>query len=172
MNSLPIFVLIFCAVFVVVMFIYSGTTSSDSDSTTEGTTRLESNVEGFNRNSSESIGERECRRVLEKLFKKQFIKKRPDFLKNTVTGSNLELDCYNEELKIACEYNGRQHASYVPIFHKNKEAYYNQKYRDLMKKQLCAQNGVFLIEVPHNVSVDKIEGFIINELKKHNRFYK
>lgn len=118
----------------------------------------------------ESKGENECRRVLESLYQKRFNKVRPKFLNNPVTGgsNNLELDCYNEELGIAVEYDGRQHAEYTPYFHKNKEAFYNQQYRDYMKQQLCKENNIKLIKVPHTVNVNKIEEFLIRELRTQN----
>ncbi len=120
--------------------------------------------------SKESKGESECRRVLESLFQRRFKKVRPKFLKNTVTGgtNNLELDCFNEELGIAVEYDGRQHAEYTPYFHKNKEAFYNQQYRDYMKQQLCKENNIKLIKVPHTVKIDRIEEFLIRELRTQN----
>ena len=49
-------------------------------------------------------GKKICRREIEKMSGKSFVKIRPDFLKNEKTGSNLELDCFNKELKIAVEY--------------------------------------------------------------------
>jgi hypothetical protein len=120
-----------------------------------------------NRVRSDSKGEIECRRVLEQIFNKPFNKARPDFLNNPVTGGhfNLELDCYNEELKIAVEYNGAQHYKYVPYFHKNNEAFLNQKYRDDMKRRICKDQNIILIEVPHTVKVENIERFIKDELK-------
>jgi hypothetical protein len=116
----------------------------------------------------ESRGEKECRRVLNSIFNKPFKNCRPDFLLNPVTGSrfNLELDCYDESLKLAVEYNGIQHYKYVPYFHKNKESFYNQKYRDDLKRRLCIDNRVNLIEVPNTVDVNKIEGFLRDKLKK------
>lgn len=116
-----------------------------------------------------SKGELECRRVIESIFQKSFPKCRPDFLRNNVTSDdysniNLEIDCYNHELKIGVEYNGIQHYKYIPFFHKNKEAFYNQKYRDEMKRTKCQQNGIFLIEVPYTVKVEDIEKYIRNEL--------
>lgn len=115
----------------------------------------------------ESSGERECRRVLQKLFNKPFKNCRPDFLSNPVTGGrfNLELDCYEESLRLAVEYNGAQHYKYIPYFHKNKEAFLNQKYRDDMKRRICRDNRVNLIEVPNTVNVKDIEGFLIKQLK-------
>ena len=116
----------------------------------------------------ESKGELECRRVLQHLFKKQFNKDRPDFLRNPVTGGNfnLELDCFDADMKLAVEYNGIQHYKYVPFFHNNKEAFLNQKYRDQMKRQMCKENGVFLIEVPYVVKVENIKDFLVIELRK------
>jgi hypothetical protein len=115
----------------------------------------------------ESKGESECRRVLQKIFNKPFNSVRPDFLRNPVTGNNhnLELDCYDPELKLAVEYNGEQHYKYIPYFHKNKEAFHNQKYRDLIKRQMCRDNGVHLIEVPNTVKVGQIEQYLLNKLR-------
>jgi hypothetical protein len=114
----------------------------------------------------ESKGEFECRRVLQKLFNKSFPNIRPDFLRNPVTGNfNLELDCYDDSLKLAVEYNGIQHYKYVPYFHKNKEAFRNQCYRDELKRRMCRDYGANLIEVPYTVKIDDIENYLIKNLK-------
>ena len=114
----------------------------------------------------DSKGEIRCREVLEKIFSRRFDKSRPNFLNNPVTGGNfnLELDCFNKELGLAVEYNGQQHYKYVPYFHKNKEAFYNQKYRDELKRRMCKDNNIVLIEVPYNIKLDNIEDFLIKEL--------
>lgn len=116
----------------------------------------------------DSKGEIECRRVLQKLFGKSFNKDRPDFLRNTVTGGsfNLELDCYDSEMGLAVEYSGQQHYKYVPYFHKNKEAFLNQKYRDDMKRRICRDNNIILIEVPYTVAVNDIESYLTNIIRK------
>lgn len=116
-----------------------------------------------------SAGEAECKKVLEDHFKKPFTKCRPDFLRNTVTSSdtqthNMELDCYNEELRLAVEYNGRQHYEYVQFFHRNREAFYNQKYRDEFKRIKCREHGVTLIEVPYTIPVERIREYIAGTL--------
>lgn len=119
--------------------------------------------------SRESKGEIECKRVLEKIFRKPFPKDRPNFLRNPVTGGNfnLELDCYNKDLQLAVEYSGKQHYEYIPYFHKNKEAFTNQKYRDYMKRTMCKDNKITLIEVPYTVEIKDIESFLINELRNN-----
>ena len=116
----------------------------------------------------DSSGETECRKVLSTIFNKPFLKARPDFLRNPVTGNsfNLELDCYDESLKLAVEYNGRQHYDFIPYFHKNNDRFLNQKYRDDMKRRMCKDNDITLIEVPFTVEIKNIEEFIRKELRK------
>jgi len=115
----------------------------------------------------ESRGEAECRRVLQKYLQKPFPNRRPDFLRNPVTGGNynLELDCYDENLRLAVEYNGAQHYKYIPYFHKNKEAFLNQKYRDELKRHLCKENKITLIEVPNTVNLNNIESYLLGKLR-------
>lgn len=122
-----------------------------------------------NSGKKDSKGEVECRRVLEKLFRKKFDKIRPNFLSNPVTDGNynLEIDCYNEQLRLGVEYSGKQHYEYVPFFHRNKEAFYNQKYRDELKRRMCKDNNIILIEVPYTVKIDDIEYFLVDELEKN-----
>lgn len=118
----------------------------------------------------DSRGETTCRKYLEMRFNKPFDKIRPDFLRNPVTSGgkngdyNLELDCFNPDLKLALEYNGIQHYKYVPYFHRSKETFHNQKYRDEIKKYKCRENGINLIEVPYDVK--DIHSFIEKELRK------
>jgi hypothetical protein len=87
---------------------------------------------------------------------------------NPVTGSqfNLELDCFNESLKLAVEYNGAQHYQFIPFFHKNQEAFYNQKYRDELKRMRCREMGITLIEVPHTED-KRLEAYLEEQLKRH-----
>ena len=115
----------------------------------------------------DSKGEIETRRVLESIFKAPFKKARPDFLINPVSGGYhaLELDCYNPKLKLAAEYNGEQHYKYIPFFHKNKEAFLNQKYRDDMKYRICKERGIDLIIIPYTVKINNIYSYIYNQLK-------
>jgi hypothetical protein len=122
----------------------------------------------LSKKSSDSKGEIICRNTLQTIFKKPFNKIRPDFLRNKALDNNmnLEIDCYNDELKLGVEYNGRQHYEFVPFFHKNKEAFHNQKYRDYMKKDLCKKNGIRLISVPYTIKPKHIESFLTEKIKK------
>jgi hypothetical protein len=114
----------------------------------------------------ESKGERASRAAAERIFGKKFIKVRPDTLRNNVTKHNLEIDVYNEELKLGIEYSGRQHYEFVPFFHKNYEAFMNQKYRDEIKRMRCKEHGIRLIEIPYTVPIEDIESFIRIEANK------
>lgn len=116
--------------------------------------------------SFESKGETECRRAIEFITGKPFPRSRPSFLRNKVSGHCLELDCFNDDLKLAIEYNGKQHYKYIPYFHSNKESFYNNKYRDEMKKQLCKDAGIKLIIVPYTVKTKDIEKYIENEMNQ------
>ena len=119
---------------------------------------------------SESKPEAITRNILQRIFKKQFISVRPDFLRNPVTGQNLEIDCYNDELKLGVEYNGKQHEEYVPFFHRYKGNFTKQRYRDELKKLMCENNGITLISIPSYLPYNKIEPFLINQLN-NNGFY-
>ena len=115
--------------------------------------------------SQVSKGERECRRVLEEYYKKSFPSVRPSWMKNPVTGRNLELDCFNEELGIAVEYNGQQHYKYSPKFHRySRVNFHCQLYRDRETIRLTKKKGIVLIVVPYTVPFDEIKTFILTRL--------
>lgn len=112
-----------------------------------------------------SKGELECRRVLEAKFKLPFPTVRLPQFKNHITNQALELDCYNERLRLAVEYNGEQHYRYTPAFHKTRDAFHNQQYRDEMKQKMCQDNGIQLVVVPYWIAHDRIEGFLLEKLR-------
>lgn len=123
----------------------------------------------IDRSEKDSKGEIACREALRRIFNRPFDKCRPDFLRNVVTGNkyNLEIDCYDPELKIGVEYQGRQHYEFVPYMHSNNYAVFlNQKYRDELKRMKCKENGVLLIEVPFKVKEADIETYLRKELAK------
>lgn len=112
---------------------------------------------------STTNGERRCRFILETIFKKAFIRTR-DIVK--INDQRLELDMYNEELMMACEYNGIQHYfEDNKFFHKN-GGFEEQVERDSLKKQYCDENGIKLIIVPYTVYkfTDTVD-YILSELK-------
>jgi len=113
----------------------------------------------------ESRGEMITRAVLESIFKPhKFPKVRLDYIINPVTNTPLEFDCYCDELKIAVEYNGIQHYKYVPYFHETKQDFYNQKYRDRIKQELCDKYSIRLVTIPYTVSVKELPMFLVSAM--------
>ncbi len=112
-----------------------------------------------------SKGEKATKDIIEEIFDLEFVNVRPKFMSNPETGRNLELDCYNSYLKLALEYNGKQHYEYTEKFHKcNIQNFYNQQQRDELKSYLCKKNGIDLIVVPYYE--DDKESYILMELLK------
>jgi hypothetical protein len=111
-----------------------------------------------------SKGEVVCCRVLESLFCRPFDRIRPDFLKNPETKRNLELDCYNEEIGLAVEYNGYQHYHWPNFTGQTQKAFEQQLRRDKFKKTICERRGITFITVPYNVEFDKIGSYIWRRL--------
>lgn len=168
-NKMFITLFWIAAVTLGIVFIWnllSGEKGTYTDHTPMMLDLLKKDIKPKKKISFESKGEIECRRAIEHLTGKQFPKQRPNFMLNDVSGHNLELDCYNHEMKIAVEYNGSQHYNYTPYFHTSKDAFYNLKYRDDIKKRLCEQNNVLLIIVPYTVKHEDIESYINDRLNE------
>jgi hypothetical protein len=108
-----------------------------------------------------------CCKALEEIFNKPFTSVRPGWLRNPETNGTLEIDCYNEELKIGVEYNGMQHYVYPNIYHKTQEEFIKLVRRDQYKHNKCDENGVYLITVPYNVPQHKIKEYIISFLPEN-----
>lgn len=100
------------------------------------------------------VGQERTRIIFQTQFNKPFPSIRPDWLKNPSTGRNLELDGYCEELKLAFEYQGRQHNSEDTEFGSD---YTNQVERDQYKVQACLEHEItlVLIDQPRSYDVDK-----------------
>ena len=110
--------------------------------------------------------EEKCRKIIEKIYNRKFPSIRPSFLKNPKTKKNLEIDCYNSELKIGLEYNGQQHYKYTPFFHKKKSNFFSQVFRDDWKRKKCGELGITLIEIPYWITEMNLENYIQKELLK------
>lgn len=97
----------------------------------------------------QSRGEKLSRLILEALFNKPFPSRRPEWLRGS-NGVLLELDCFNEELGLAFEYQGHQHYGHQSLFHRDK-SFARQAARDEEKRKLVANagRGITLIEIPY-----------------------
>lgn len=112
-----------------------------------------------------SKNERLCRAIFEYLFKVKFNKSK--HLRNPETKRFLELDGYNEELKIAFEYNGEQHYNSISYFGGDKKLIEQQK-RDRHTESLCKEQGINLIVIPYTVKYKNIYSFIVDKFPEYN----
>lgn len=119
------------------------------------------------RRYNESRGEAITRETLEDIYQVPFISCRPDFMLNPLSGETLELDCYNDELKLAAEYNGIQHYEWPNYTKQTKQQFFYQVQRDQLKKDLCDQYGIYLLSVPHTVQLERIPEFIRHNLPEN-----
>jgi hypothetical protein len=111
-----------------------------------------------------SRGERLCKQTLERIYGLPFVTVRPSWLTNPETQEPLELDCYNDDLKIAVEYNGEQHYKWPNFTNQSYNQFINQVRRDKFKMELCEKLGVYLIIVPYNIKYEKIPSYILSHL--------
>jgi hypothetical protein len=80
-----------------------------------------------------SSGELACKKAAEKIFGRPFEKVEISWLKNNKTKRFLELDCYNDDLKIGIEYQGEQHYQPEHFFHRKSKASYKRSVdRDIL----------------------------------------
>jgi len=115
----------------------------------------------------ESKGEKIARECIQNILKKPFTNQRLPDLKNPNTNRNLEIDCFNSDLKIGIEYHGRNHYTFIPFFHKSFEEFKKSQERDFYKMEMCNKLGIFLIIVPYNLEHSKICDFIKSQLTKY-----
>jgi len=114
---------------------------------------------------SQGLHERICRKYFEGMFGKKFLHVRPKWLVAR-NGERLELDGYCKELKLAFEYQGRQHYLSKDFFQTKKDFNKRKEY-DKLKKKLCKSNGITLVIVPFWVSPEKMGKYIIEQCEKH-----
>jgi len=97
---------------------------------------------------------------------KEFVKCRPDWLKINATAARLELDMYNDELKLAIEYNGEQH--YRPIgYFGGEDQFFKQVTTDLYKAKLCYEHGVQLITIPYHIAQRDLYTYLEDQIDHH-----
>ena len=107
------------------------------------------------------LGEEIARSIFQNATGQIFSKTRSlNWLVNPETGYKLELDGYCSELNIAFEHQGSQHYGNHRLIEQND--------RTPIKRKLCAENGIELIEVPsitENFGITTAIDFITSQLK-------
>ena len=118
--------------------------------------------------ANESKGEKACRKFLKKYFGLPFKSCKPHYLRNPESPACLEYDCYEGSLRLAVEYQGKQHYEYVPFFHRNGISdFYEQQRKDELKVLLSEKVRVWLIRVPYTTPDEDIGEYITERLPLH-----
>ena len=76
----------------------------------------------------------------------------------------LELDGYNEELRLAFKYQGKQHFERVEHFQRGADDFEAQLERDAMTVERCQDEFIALLIVPYTVGFTKIRAHVRHEL--------
>lgn len=106
------------------------------------------------------IRENIIREIFNRMFNAQFIKCHPDWLQSDISVRPLELDGYNEELKLAFEHQGEQHYHMSSYLHQEKINLATTQKRDEFKKSACSKRGVRLVIVPFTVPLNDLIFYI------------
>jgi hypothetical protein len=113
------------------------------------------------------ISERICRALLERMTGVLFPKVKPSWLRNE-RGRKMELDGYAQSLGLAFEYQGYQHYELVPHLHSTLKNFKQRQRDDEIKRRLCSQYDVTLVEIPYYVSHDKLQQHLAEKLRGFN----
>ena len=126
-----------------------------------------------------SIAENLTREALEEMFNISLPTTQSLYwLRNPKTNRYLELDGYNEQHKIAFEFQGLQH--YEPIkWYDGKEGLEKRRYRDKIKNNLCLQNDVILVKIDGRLiptkartTKENIRPYVAEQLEKLSKHQK
>ena len=90
--------------------------------------------------------EKKCRNILEDLTGLKFSSTR------RVLPNRYELDMYNEQFKLAFEYDGEQHSIYPSFWHKTKDDFKKQQNRDKFKDEICLKLGITLERISYRIA--------------------
>lgn len=113
--------------------------------------------------------EHKIRTLLEHVLGIKLPKSRPKWNINQKTNLPLELDGYNEESKIAFEFQGEQHYKETTFLNAGNLEY--TKYKDEVKKQNCLKNNVVLIVIDDVFDLnnnDLIVNYVLKLLQDSN----
>lgn len=99
--------------------------------------------------------EKICRLYFQEIFNVSFSKSKPDFLKQE-NGYKLELDGFNEKLKIAFEHQGANHFEIIKKFKMTQGDLNKVQLRDKIKFELCLKNNIKLFIIPELITRTKI----------------
>lgn len=111
------------------------------------------------------LRERLVRSVFEQLFGSLFPRVRPDWLRKD-GGFKMELDGFNKNLGLAFEHHGEQHYRAVKFFSASRSVVAARRRDDALKRRLCRQNRVKLIEVSYKVPLSELATFVVSQCRR------
>lgn len=88
------------------------------------------------------------------------------FLKSP-KGKPMQLDRYYPDLKLAFEFQGEQHFKFNKWIHKTEDNFLYYQKCDKLKKKICKEKGITLIEVMYNHKINKDS--ILMDIEKHSK---
>jgi len=103
------------------------------------------------------FAEMRCQAILQKLFGEPF-PKRPLPTARSLKGRPLQIDMFNERLRLAIEHHGVQHFKAIEFWGGESALAYQQK-RDQILRDACARAGITLVEVRQLGEVTSPEDF-------------
>tara|TARA_B100001057_G_C22786336_1_gene925726 strand:+ start:155 stop:1588 length:1434 start_codon:yes stop_codon:yes gene_type:complete len=109
------------------------------------------------------VRERLCRHYFEQLTNGQFLSVKPKWLLNK-NGNRMELDGLCEELSLAFEHQGKQHYQKIDHFNRRAETLRWRLDSDDLKRKICKERSITLIEVPYWVENKDLPEWIANEI--------
>lgn len=116
------------------------------------------------------IGERRARLTFERLLPGfQFPTRNPEWLVNPSTGRRLQLDGYNEELRLAFEFQGPHHRSSLAAYKMTPDDLLSVRQRDELKRVACKARRITLIEVPDSLDAEVLPSWVYRRLNRITR---
>ena len=100
-------------------------------------------------------------KVLETITGRSFPTVFPNWL--VWEGATLELDGYNDDLKVGLEFSGPLHTKWNPQI-ENYPKYFERVVRDVVKKKLCQKHGVSLIVVDMSLPSVHWRNYLLSRL--------
>ncbi len=76
-----------------------------------------------------------------------------------------ELIINQRKIRIAFEYNGRQHYEFPNQFHKKLKEFLKRKKYDYQKEVICESNNIILIIIPYTISPESMQDYIIEQFE-------
>ena len=109
------------------------------------------------------VRERLCRHYFEQLTNSEFLSVKPEWLLNK-NGNRMELDGLCGELSLAFEHQGKQHYQKIDHFNRRAETLRWRLESDDLKRKICKERSITLIEVPYWVKNKDLPEWIANEI--------